>query len=165
MAFSASDRLGSMDTTPIEPVIVQGCATMALQPTEIQYPPEPATLPIEATTGFLAAFRRWIAPQIMSLASALPPGLFTRSTTALTLSSLQAASSASTIVSLPMDVTLPSKPALLLPLVMMPVAYTIATYGSLGASFLGGFSSLGISAKAAKGLPNIFSRSSALGWP
>ena len=71
-------------------------------------------------TGFFS-FARATARQIMSLASAEPPGLFTRSTIALMSSSLRALSIALTIVSEPMDEMLPDQSYWLLPLVMAPV--------------------------------------------
>jgi hypothetical protein len=42
------------DTTPIEPVIVPGWATMASAPIATKYPPEAATSPIDTTTGLPA---------------------------------------------------------------------------------------------------------------
>ena len=57
--------------------------TQTLDPPDGDSPPEAATSPMDATTGFSFAVR-WICRHIRSLASASPPGLSTRSTTAAT---------------------------------------------------------------------------------
>ena len=78
MSFS---RLTFPDRTPIDPVRVWGWATIRWAAMEIQYPPEPAMSDIETTNGL--TFRQSMTSrQIVSEATADPPGLSTRKTTA-----------------------------------------------------------------------------------
>jgi hypothetical protein len=91
------------NTTPIEPVIVAGCATIASDPIATQYPPDPATDDMLTTTGFPAAWARSIDRHTRSLPTALPPGLFTRNTIALT-SGFSTASSIASATSGPYNV-------------------------------------------------------------
>ena len=72
--------------TPMEPVRVVASENITLLPLEIQYPPEAAYSPYDATTG-LSFCRRSSSLFIFSEARTLPPGELTRSTTALIVES------------------------------------------------------------------------------
>ncbi len=77
--------------TPMDPVRVPGCATIASAPSATKYPPEAATDPIETTTGRPVAWNRSTSRRIRSEATYEPPGLSTRNTAAATSSSRPAA--------------------------------------------------------------------------
>jgi len=84
------DRSGSIAKMPMEPVMVAGLAHTSSAAMLIQYPPEAATEPMDTTTGLPALRVRASSRRMTSDAVALPPGLSTRSTTAL-MSSLSRA--------------------------------------------------------------------------
>ena len=81
--------------------------------------PEAATSPMLTTKGFLTSSS---SCHIRSLARALPPGLSTRSTIALTVASLFASRMALIIVSEPIADSPVRKSDWLLPVIIMPVA-------------------------------------------
>ena len=56
-------------STPIEPVMVPGWATILSAAAATKYPPEPATLPMLTMTGFPASLARTVARQIVSEAT------------------------------------------------------------------------------------------------
>src|SRR5262249_62405939 len=89
--------------TPIAPVSVPGGATRPSAATEMYYPPEAATSLIDTTTGLPAARVLTTSRQMVSDATADPPGLLTRSSTARTRSSSVAARRAQATVSDPIE--------------------------------------------------------------
>jgi hypothetical protein len=56
-------------STPIDPVIVAGSATMTSAAMATKYPPEPATSPIETTTGLAASRALHTSRQMVSEAT------------------------------------------------------------------------------------------------
>ena len=57
---------GLPPSTPMEPVSVPGCATIASAAMAMKYPPEAATSAIDTTTGVPAARARTTSRQIVS---------------------------------------------------------------------------------------------------
>src|SRR5260221_13250156 len=112
--------------TPIEQVTVPGWATMASAAIEMKYPPDAATSLIDTTTGLPALRALTTSRQIESEATYEPPGLFTRSTMALTRGSAVAARRAAVMLSEPIAVPVsglrPFRPRLI-----APVAWITAT--------------------------------------
>ena len=104
--FKLRAKLGITPNTPMEPVIVSGSATILVAFELISYPAEAATSPIETITGFI--FLVLITSLVISSeAMASPPGEFTLKTTALTLLFFAACCRALTMVSLPIESSLP----------------------------------------------------------
>ena len=95
--------------TPIEPVSVCDWAMILSAPMETQYPPEPATSDMETTTGFFFRVSS-TSRQIASEATAEPPGLSTRKTTAEIEASSRAAWNHPATVSEPMVWGVPVPP-------------------------------------------------------
>ncbi len=137
MRLSSSPTAGLPPKTPIEPVSVPGWATMTSAAMETKYPPDAARSPIEMITGLPALRVSTTSRQMASEATYEPPGLSTRNTTALTLSSRRAARKAAQIVSEPMAPPPPSGLRPLRPRRIMPLPWMSATTRSPGCgSFL-----------------------------
>ena len=79
-----------MAKMPMDPVMVLGADQISSAVAEIQYPPEAASGPKEATTGMPSACAVASSWRISSDAKPDPPGLSTRSTMAETSSAVLA---------------------------------------------------------------------------
>src|SRR5882672_8461563 len=114
-------------STPMEAVMVPGCATILSAAMATKYPPDPARSPIETITGLPALRALTTSRQIVSEATYEPPGLSTRNRIAFTSLSATAARIAPATVSDPMVCEPLTGLYSLLPRDTPPAPYTSAT--------------------------------------